>query len=327
VPDGGRKRTEPPAALEWNDIAPALWRCLRLVRQYAKDRAEGHPQQIYNARTPRVCDNLQVAVCNQHVNLPGTPISTETDVAQARWLEASLETTGCEINSPRPDERWGAFHIACGTPRPEFRSAYNIENQRGGLQHELDAQGWRSTPVVSQRVSKPDGHRLHVPAARATSRRWTWSAARWRGHQGVNISSGRAWSRSFSNAWTSPARGRQQITTGYELGFCDATAGGPSCSAAARQRRHTLKRQLRSAGRPQPDQFRFCDAHTRPNPLTTQLKFAGSYETPVVGHPDERLAAKRSLASRCDNWNIARTTRDAARLQGARVRWRAGDPI
>ena len=307
------RRTETVKNLpHWNDIAPRFGAVYDLFGN-AKTALKFTRSKYNGANTTGFADNYNSLSSTATANLPWTDFNKD-DIAQGE-LGCTLERPVARSTSRR--FRWDS----AASPRCRHPTRISIRlqhrNQRGGAAR-ADAEGVGQRPVVSPRVPQSDGDRLHLPQSERLLRRERCEPARRRGdhglqHQRGGVDAGRT-------------RGLRQLEASADLrrlrvGVCDATA---RWRPVVRRHDHAahLQRQLRSAGRPQPDPIL---RRPRPaDPFTTQLKFAGSYEFPW-GYPDERLAAKRAWPAAPDQLEYRQNHALRGRLQGAVYAWRAGD--
>ena len=114
---------------------------------------------------------------------------------------------------------------------------------------------------------------------------------------------------------------RQQIYDGYELGFATRLPGGAQLFGGTTATQHTLNANCDQPD--DPNQIRFC---RRPRPAESvhhATQICGVLRTPVVGYPDERLAAKRAWPAAPDQLEYRQDHAVRGRLQGAvcLVRW------
>mgnify|MGYP003694150403 CR=1 FL=1 len=115
---------------------------------------------------------------------------------------------------------------------------------------------------------------------------------------------------------------RQQIYDGYEFSLSARLPGGAQIFGGT-VTQHTLNVNCDQVD--DPNQLRFCDERERPNPFRTQVKMSGAYTLPKLDIQTSASFQSEPGFGLLTNWNIGRTTRYAAGLQGTMHAWRARD--
>jgi hypothetical protein len=296
------RRTETVKNLpHWNDIAPRFGAVYDLFGN-AKTALKFTRSKYNGANTTGFADNYNSLSSSATANLPWTDLNKD-DIAQGE-LGCTFGTAGCEINFATFPLGFGGL-TSLQTPDPNFDRPYNIETSVA-VQHELiprvsvNAQWYHrvfhNLTVTDYTFRSPSDYsavNVVSPLDGEVITVYNISAAALTRVERVDFASSK----------------RQQVYDGYELGFATRLPGGAQLFGGTTTQ-HTFNVNCDQPD--DPNQIRFCDAHDRPNPFTTQLKFAGSYELPWWGIQTSASLQSEPGQPLLTNWNIGRTTRYAA---------------
>ena len=310
VSGGGRfvpERTTPVMenVPNWTNFSPRFGVVYDLFGT-AKTAIKGSFSRYNGANTTGFAANYNALASSSTAALTWRDLNGD-DVAQGD-LGCVYLAAGCEINFGQLPNGFGSL-TSLRRPDPNFERPYNVESSVS-VQHEL-------LPRVSVGASWYHRTFHNLTVTDYTSR----SPSDYTAVNVVSPIDGEV----ITVYNISPAAlvqidrvdlassQRQQIYDGYEFSLMARLPGGGQLFGGTTTQ-HTLN--VNCDQMDDPNQLRFCDERTRPNPFRTQLKMAGSYTLPWWGIQTSASLQSEPGFGLLTNWNVGRTTRYAADCKG-----------